>query len=353
MISFSPLAPGKGPHIAELPSPPSGAKWADPATVYDRLVYRFNGTGYLKPGYSQVFVVSADGGAARQVTTGDFPNGGSVFGPNRAVWTPDGKYLLVSANRHAESEHVFMDTEVYEFSVADGAVRALTNRKGPDNAPAISPDGKMIAYTGFDDRFQGHQTTKLYLMNRDGTGPHSLTDKLDRDAQGPQWASDGSGVYFQFDEQGDTKIGFAGKDGSFKKIADHVASATSAYGGGSFSVSKTGAIAFTSGTARTFSTREAAIRPRMSLPKLVSIFVALRTKTSVPRFTLANRSSNVRLMVLERTRFPERNPTPRTTAKKVEVSRRLCARNPLIVTFHMAGPSASIVLTVVANALVR
>ena len=249
MISFSALAPGKGPHIAELPSPPSGAKWADPATVYDRLVYRFNGTGYLKPGYSQVFVVSADGGAARQVTTGDFPNGGSVFGPNRAVWTPDGKYLLVSANRHAESEHVFMDTEVYEFSVVDGAVRALTNRKGPDNAPAISPDGKMIAYTGFDDRFQGHQTTKLYLMNRDGTGPHSLTDKLDRDAQGPQWASDGSGVYFQFDEQGDTKIGFAGKDGSFKKIADHVASATSAYGGGSFSVSKTGAIAFTSGTA--------------------------------------------------------------------------------------------------------
>src|SRR2546427_8094616 len=155
MISFSALAPGKGPHIAELPSPPSGAKWADPATVYDRLVYRFNGTGYLKPGYSQVFVVSAEGGAARQVTTGDFPNGGSVFGPNRAVWTPDGKYLLVAANRHAESEHVFMDTEVYEFSVADGAVRALTNRKGPDNAPAISPDGKMIAYTGFDDRFQG------------------------------------------------------------------------------------------------------------------------------------------------------------------------------------------------------
>src|SRR6266581_4502183 len=137
MISFSALAPGKGPHIAELPSPPSGAKWADPATVYDRLVYRFNGTGYLKPGYSQVFVVSADGGAARQVTTGDFPNGGSAFGPNRAVWTPD---------------------------------------------------GKMIAYTGFDDRFQGQQTTELYRRNRDGTGPHSVTDKLDRDAQGPQWA---------------------------------------------------------------------------------------------------------------------------------------------------------------------
>src|SRR5712664_4041388 len=61
MISFSSLVLGKGPHLADLPAPPSGAKWADPPTAYDRLVYRFNGTGYLKPGYMQVFVVSAEG----------------------------------------------------------------------------------------------------------------------------------------------------------------------------------------------------------------------------------------------------------------------------------------------------
>src|SRR3989442_1954341 len=88
MISFSALAPGKGPHIAELPSPPSGAKWADPATVYDRLVYRFNGTGYLKPGYSQVFVVSAECGPARQGTARHFPNRRPGFCPNPPVLAP-------------------------------------------------------------------------------------------------------------------------------------------------------------------------------------------------------------------------------------------------------------------------
>src|SRR5256885_3139339 len=62
MISFSALVLGKGPHLADLPAPPSGAKWAEPATAYDQLVYRFNGSGYLKPGYRQVFVVSAEGG---------------------------------------------------------------------------------------------------------------------------------------------------------------------------------------------------------------------------------------------------------------------------------------------------
>src|SRR6266446_5969743 len=209
MLSFSSLVLGKGPHIADLPAAPSGAKWAEPATAYDRLVYRFNGTGYLKPGFMQVFVVSAE--------------------------------------RHPESDHEYLDTEVYEFSVSDGALRALTNRKGPDNAPSVSPSGKFIAYTGFDDRYQGHQTTKLYLMNRDGSGSRSLSDKLDRDTQSPQWAPDNSGIYFLYNEQGDTKIGFSSTDGNPKKIADHVVSGTSAYGGGSFSVSRTGAIAFTYG----------------------------------------------------------------------------------------------------------
>ena len=247
MLSFSALVPGRGPHLADLPAPPAGAKWAEPATAYDRTVYRFNGAGYLKPGFQQIFVVSAEGGAPRQVTSGDFPNGGTPYGPTRAVWTPDGKYLLVPVNRHAESEHVYQDDEIYEFAVADGSVRALTNRKGPDRSPTISPNGKWIAYTGFDDRFQGHQTTRLYLMNRDGGGAHSISDKLDRDIADPQWAPDNSGVYFHFDEQGDSKLGFISTDGVFRSFADHLGAGTSAgsAGGSSFSVARTGAIAFT------------------------------------------------------------------------------------------------------------
>src|SRR2546425_11446133 len=108
-------------------------------------------------------------------------------------------FRSVSVNRHPESDHEYLDTEVYEFSVADGSLRALTNRKGPDNSPVVSPNGKLIAYTGYDDRYQGHQTTKLYLMNRDGTGSHSISDKLDRDVQEPQWAPDNGGICFRYD----------------------------------------------------------------------------------------------------------------------------------------------------------
>src|SRR5207245_912446 len=101
MLSFPALALGQGTQYPALPASPSGPTTPRPPAAYDRLVYRFNGKGYLKPGYMQVFVVNAEGGAPRQITNGNFPNGGNEFGgPSRASWTPDGKYLIVSVNRH-------------------------------------------------------------------------------------------------------------------------------------------------------------------------------------------------------------------------------------------------------------
>jgi dipeptidyl aminopeptidase/acylaminoacyl peptidase len=247
LISFSALVEVEPPKIATLPKEPEGAKWADAPKVYDRLIYRFNNKGYLKPGFKQRFVVAADGGAPRQLTSGNLPYGGWEFSASgRAVWTPDGKYLIFSANAHPDYEYQPLNSEVYELSLAQGQVKALTSRNGPDESPAISPDGKTIAYVGFDDLYQGHQTTHLYLMNRNGSNSRVATPQLDRDVQDPQWASDGSGVYFLYDDQGDTKLGFYSLDGKVKELTEHVGSGGSSYSGGAvFSVAKDGAFAVT------------------------------------------------------------------------------------------------------------
>src|SRR5208283_2958406 len=182
-IAFTSLVSAAPPKIATLPAAPEGAKWADAPKVFEDLIYRFNGPGYLKPGYSQIFVVAADGGAPRQLTTGKFPHGpgaGGLGGSNPS-WAPDGKSLIFSMNGTANYEYEPLHTELFELRIADGSLTQLSHRNGPNESPEISPDGKLIAYTGFDDRYQGHQTTYLYLANRDGSNPRPVTSKLDRD----------------------------------------------------------------------------------------------------------------------------------------------------------------------------
>jgi dipeptidyl aminopeptidase/acylaminoacyl peptidase len=244
-ISFTALVPdGPRKPIAEIPVPPEGAKWADPAKVIDKLVYRFNGAGYLKPGFVHLFVVPSEGGTPRQISSGAFQHGGPSARASEAVWSPDSKSLLLSANRHGDWELEPIDNEVYEFNAADGSVKALTTRKGPDNSPAISPDGKLIAYTGFDDKRQGYQVQKLYIMNRDGSGSRLVTVTWDRDVQQPQFAPDGKGVYFLSDDRGNTGVYYATLDGSVRKLAGNIGSTTSAYAsGGSLSIARNGNIA--------------------------------------------------------------------------------------------------------------
>jgi acylaminoacyl-peptidase len=237
-ISFASFVPAEPIRLIQMPKAPPGAKWAEQAVVYDKSVYRFNAAGYLKPGYTHVFVVSSEGGTPRQITSGNFNFGGPGVNASAASWSPDSKFLLVSANRHDDYEYNPSDTEVYRFSLEDGSVKALTDRRGPDSSPVISPDGKHIAYVGYDDKFLGYQVVRLYMMNGDGSGSHEISAKLDRDVRDLVWASDNSGVYFAYDDQGDTKLAFYSVNGQLKQLASHLTN-----GGNPFSVSRNGTIA--------------------------------------------------------------------------------------------------------------
>jgi dipeptidyl aminopeptidase/acylaminoacyl peptidase len=244
-LSFTMHVSDAPPSLIKMPAPPEGAKWAEPAKVIDRLVYRFNGLGYLKPGYTHLFVVPAEGGTPRQISNGKFQHGGP-FNASEAVWTPDGKSLLMAVNRNENYELEARDTNIYEFSITGGAVKALVTRKGPDGSPAISPDGRLIAFLGFEDKYQGYQVTQLSVMNRDGSNQRVISSKWDRDVANIRWANDGSGLYFTSDSEGNTGLHFITLDGAVKKLLGNVGSGTSAYSGGTaFSLAKNSAFAIT------------------------------------------------------------------------------------------------------------
>lgn len=231
-ISYSALAPEPPQKVPGMPSPPEGAKWADPPRIIDRLVYRFNGPGYLKPGYMHLFIVPAEGGTPRQITSGNFHHGSIGLLSSEGIWSPDGKSVLISANRREDADLEPLDTEIYEFPLDGGPPKALTNRRGPDNTPAVSPDGKLLAYTGFDDKHQGYQVTRLYVANRDGGAPRELAATLDRDVRNIRWAQDSSGLFFTADDRGNTGLYFVPLNGAPRKLSGNIGASFSAYGGG-------------------------------------------------------------------------------------------------------------------------
>jgi len=246
-IAFTMFVPEeRHPLMVDMPAPPEGADWGPPFRIIDKMNYRADGNpGFVPDGYVHVFVIPADGGTPRQLTHGPFNHGSPA-------WMPDGHSILVSANRREDADHEPQDSEIYRVDVDSGEMTQLTTRYGPDAAPLPSPDGRTIAYLGFDDRLQGYQLTRVYLMNADGTGSRMLGEGFDRSVGDLEWASDGTGLYVSYDDQGNGKVGFMDLQGRVEERVGNVQGLSTGrpYTAGQFSVSRNGAVAFTLGTPR-------------------------------------------------------------------------------------------------------
>jgi dipeptidyl aminopeptidase/acylaminoacyl peptidase len=244
-IAYAMFVPDEGARLGPAQTRPEGATWAGALQVITAVTYRFDGQGYLRAGYDQLFLVSSEGGAPRQLSYGPYNNGGPVS------WTPDGRTLLFSGNRSPNWEREGFNTEIYALDIASNRISALTSRNGPDNEPAVSPDGRSIAYTGYDDRERGYENAILYVMNVDGSNVRALTASLDRSVAGPVWAADSRSVYVQYDDHGETKVARVGLDGAVRTVAEGLSGADfdRPYTGGGFSVGRDGAVAVSAGSA--------------------------------------------------------------------------------------------------------
>lgn len=240
-LAFTAFVEERPEPFVTMPRAPEGAEWAKPATVITQVRYRADGEGYLREGHAQLFVLPADGGTPRALTGGPF----DVQGP--LVWTPDGQSLLFTSNRRADAALEPLDTEIWSVALADGALRALTDRRGPDHSPALSPDGKELAYLGFDDRRQGYQVTRAWVLALDGGAPREVAPALDRDVEQPVWAPDGKALLFLHTSRGETSLARLGLDGQLALLAGGVGGTDLGrpYASGSFSVARDGSIAFT------------------------------------------------------------------------------------------------------------
>jgi acylaminoacyl-peptidase len=228
--------------LAKPPAAPEGAEWAPPAIVIDRMPYRADGAGYLDTGYTHVFVLSSDGGTPRQLTSGDYDHGGPLS------WTADGASIVFSANRQDDWRHDPLESELWSVGVSNGELTQLTDRNGPDAAPAVSPDGSKIAYLGFDDRKLGYHNANVYVMDRDDNSIRNLTEDFDRSIDDVQWAGN-SRLYVQYNDHGRTHIATLSMNGNIESVADDVGGVGLGrpYVSGGFTVAANGTYAYSAG----------------------------------------------------------------------------------------------------------
>ncbi|HET9531766.1 MAG TPA: DPP IV N-terminal domain-containing protein, partial [Blastocatellia bacterium] len=194
-IAFNMTVPASNRFTVRMPPRPAGAKWVEPPRVIDRLDYRADGAGFRPEGFTHIFVIPDTGGTPRQLTEGDYNHGSPQ-------WTPDSQTILFSGVRKPDAEYLRGGAEIYSLNVATGQIKTLTDRNGPDFNPTVSPDGRLIAYTGYDQTDDSYTVSKLYLMEIDGQNKRMLAGEFDRSPTGLVWASDSSGIYFTAEDRG-------------------------------------------------------------------------------------------------------------------------------------------------------
>ena len=199
------------PLDVKMPKKPDGAKWSPSFQYITKARYQADGRGILEPAYTHIFIVPADGGTARQLTSGNYHHNG------RLSFSPDSDKIYFSANRSDNWEYEPVEGDIFSVDMM-GNIAQLTNDKGLESSPVVSPDGKHIAYARRDDEKVMYKNSYLYVMKSDGTDAQNLTKDIDNSVSNFHW-KDNKHVYFQQSVRGLAQVDVVSLSGSVKAVA--------------------------------------------------------------------------------------------------------------------------------------
>jgi dipeptidyl aminopeptidase/acylaminoacyl peptidase len=169
----------------------------------DRLHYKTDGVGLHDPTKrEQVFMIDREGGEPVQITRGHWNHDGPVP-------SPDGRFLLVHANRRADDDRTPFHKGLWRIDLTDLAAEPV-QLPGPNAAHGAtwSPDGQWIAFHGYDwAPYHGYVNNKLWVTASDGSGYREVAPKFDRPvgsetltdmpapaSSGLRWTPDGQAI---------------------------------------------------------------------------------------------------------------------------------------------------------------
>jgi len=181
-----------------------------------RLLYRYDGEGFLPKDRSHIWKVGVESGKAQQLTKGKYDD------LHPAV-SPDSKWVAFVSNRNKVPELNSLKDDLYIIPLGGGKEKRIPTPGGPVMAPAFSPNGKKIAYLGHadPDAVWGVANFHVWTVGIGGRpAARDLIPGFDRQAfdqtigdlgegfgvEPPVWSPDGKRLYFAASDTGSTHL---------------------------------------------------------------------------------------------------------------------------------------------------
>ena len=217
------------------------AKWSEPVKYVTKARYQADGRGILEPAFTHVFVVPADGGTARRLTSGKFNHGGSLS------WSMDGQRIYFAANRSKNWEYEARDSDIFSVSL-NGNIEQITNDPGLEYNPVVSPNGKFIAYLDTDGEKLAYRNHHLIVKSLTSDWQKDLSKDIDNSLSNIHWKENSDGLYYQMAERGTIMLGYTVLKGDHKRLVEGLGGTSMGrpYNFASFDVKK-GVLAYTQG----------------------------------------------------------------------------------------------------------
>jgi len=182
------------------------------STPAPNKVQGINTTGVLafysnRDGNPEIYSMNADGSGLTLLTSDP------AFDDSPAI-SPDGRQIAyLSARNDPDPQFPNLKYEIYVMDNDGNHLQRLTTTEAAEDHPAWSPDGSKIS---FDADYDGDGFYEIYTIHPDGTNLTRLTTNAAND-QFADWSPDGSQIAFASDRNGNWDIFVMDADGSNQK----------------------------------------------------------------------------------------------------------------------------------------